>query len=59
MKGYLKNLAWVVIFFAVFFIGCEAQRSAEVVQPIAPAEPEPEVAEPQLAVEAEPETVAC
>jgi len=57
MKGYLKNLAWVVIFFAVFFIGCEAQRSAEVVQPIAPAEPEPEVAEPQLAVEAEPETV--
>jgi len=57
MKGYLKNLAWVVIFFAVFFIGCEAQRSAEVAQPIAPAEPEPEVAEPQLAVEAEPETV--
>ncbi len=49
MKGYLKNLAWVVIFFAVFFIGCEAQRSAEVTQPI-PAEPEPEVAEPQLAV---------
>jgi peptidyl-prolyl cis-trans isomerase C len=57
MKGYLKNLAWVVIFFAVFFIGCEAQRSAEVAQPIAPAEPEPEVAKPQLAVEAEPETV--
>jgi peptidyl-prolyl cis-trans isomerase C len=57
MKGYLKNLAWVVIFFAVFFIGCEAQRSAEVVQPIAPAEPEPEVAEPQLTGEAEPETV--
>jgi len=57
MKGYLKNLAWVVIFFAVFFIGCEAQRSAEVAQPIAPAEPEPEVAEPQLTVEAEPETV--
>ncbi len=57
MKGYLKNLAWVVIFFAVFFIGCEAQRSAEVVQPIALAEPEPEVAEPQLTVEAEPETV--
>lgn len=57
MKGYLKNLTWVVIFFVVFFIGCEAQRSAEVVQPIAPAEPEPEVAEPQLTVEAEPETV--
>ncbi|MBA7573789.1 Chaperone SurA [subsurface metagenome] len=57
MKGYLKNLVWVVIFFVVFFIGCEAQRSAEVVQPIAPAEPEPEVAEPQLTVEAEPETV--
>jgi len=57
MKGYLKNLAWVVIFFVVFFIGCEAQRSAEVAQPIAPAEPEPEVAEPQLTVEAEPETV--
>ena len=57
MKGYLNNLAWGVIFFVVFFIGCEVQRSAEVVQPIAPAEPEPEVAEPQLTVEAEPETV--
>jgi peptidyl-prolyl cis-trans isomerase C len=57
MKSYLKNLACIVLFFAVFFVGCEPQRSAEVVQPIVPAEPEPEVAEPQLTVEAEPEIV--
>jgi peptidyl-prolyl cis-trans isomerase C len=63
MKGYLKNLAWVVVFFAIFFIGCEPQHPAEVVQPVTLAAPQPEAAEPQPAAElqpavkAEPETV--
>lgn len=63
MKSYLRNVAWIAVFFAAFFIGCEPQRPAEVVQPIAPAEPQPEAVKPQPATEpqpaakAEPETV--
>ncbi len=57
MKSYLKSLAWIVVFFAVFFIGCEPQRSAEVVQPITPAEPKPEAVKLQPAAEAKPEKV--
>ena len=57
MKSYLKNLTCVVIFFAVFFIGCESPYPTAVYHPVVPAEPEPEAAEPQPAAEAEPETV--
>ena len=57
MKGYLKNLTCIVIFFAVFFIGCESPYPTAVYHPVVPAEPEPEAAEPQPAAEAEPETV--
>ncbi len=69
MKGYLKNLTWVVVFFAIFFIGCEPQYPAGVVKPITSVAPQPEAAEPQPAaklqpaaelqpaVKAEPETV--
>jgi peptidyl-prolyl cis-trans isomerase C len=57
MKGFPKNLVWSMVFFAVFFIGCEPQRSAEVVQPITTAAPEPGAAKPQAAAEAKPEKV--
>jgi len=57
MKGYLKNLTCIVIFFAVFFIGCESPYPTAVYHPVVPAESEPEAAESQLAAEAEPETV--
>jgi peptidyl-prolyl cis-trans isomerase C len=54
MKSYLRNLTWIVVFFAVFFIGCEPQRSAEVVQPTALVAPQPEAAKPQPATELQP-----
>jgi peptidyl-prolyl cis-trans isomerase C len=58
MKCYLKNLAWIVVFFAAFFIGCEPRRPAEVVQPTAPAAPEPNrAAGPQPVIKAEPKAV--
>lgn len=53
MKSYLEVLACIVMFFAVFFIGCEPQRSAEVIQPITPVEPELEAVEPRPTIEAE------
>lgn len=54
MKSYLRNLTWIVVFFAVFFIGCEPQRSAEVVRPTALVAPQPEAAKPQPATELQP-----
>ena len=54
MKSYLRNLTWIVVFFAVFFIGCEPQRSAKVVQPTALVAPQPEAAKPQPATELQP-----
>jgi hypothetical protein len=57
MKGYLKNLVWIVLSFAIFFVGCEPQRPVEAVKPIAPAAPEPnKAAAPQPVIKAEPET---
>jgi peptidyl-prolyl cis-trans isomerase C len=53
MKGYLKNLVWIVLSFAIFFVGCEPQRPVEAVKPIAPAAPEPnKAAEPQPTIKA-------
>jgi peptidyl-prolyl cis-trans isomerase C len=61
MKGYLKNLTCIVIFLAVFFIGCETPYPTAVYNPVVPAEPEAveqePIAEPQPAAEAEPETI--
>jgi len=54
MKSYLRNLTWIVVFFAVFFIGCEPQRSAEIVRPTALVAPQPEAAKPQPATELQP-----
>jgi peptidyl-prolyl cis-trans isomerase C len=57
MKGYVKNLVWIVLSFAIFFVGCEPQRPAGVAQPITPAAPEPnKAAGPQPVIKAEPET---
>ncbi len=57
MKGYLKNLACIVIFFTVFFIGCESPYPTAVYHPVVPAEPEPEAVEPQPTAVPEPEVV--